>query len=100
MRSRQIAVGLGATLLALAAFAAWAAVRLEDQPSGQSLDPHHVGAVIAGAVAAGCCVIALWQLGEVSRGRSAWHVASVWVAFAAAGLVAVVAVAFASRLGG
>jgi amino acid permease len=100
VRSRRIAIGLGATLLALAALVAWAAARLEDQPPAQSIDPHHVGVAVAGAVAAGSCIVALWQLRQATRGRSGSLVAWVSIALAVAALVIVVAVAFASRLGG
>lgn len=100
MRSRQIAVGLGAALLALAGLVAWSAARLEDQPPGQSIDPQHVGVAVTGGFAAYFCAVALWRLRNVSRGRSGWLGASVWIALALAALVVVDLVAFASRLGG
>jgi hypothetical protein len=98
--SRRIAIGLGGTLIALAAFVAWAAARLEDQPASQSIDPHHSGVITAGAFAAAFCIYALWQLREVSRGRGGWLGASGWFAVALIALFVVLFVAVASRLGG
>jgi hypothetical protein len=87
-------------LMALAALVAWAAARLEDQPASQSIDPQHGGVAIAGAFAACFCVVAVWRLREVSRGRRGWLGASVWLAFAVLALFLVDFVAVASRLGG
>ena len=98
--SRRIAFGLGCTLVALAAFVAWAAAWLEDQPVSQSIDSHHHGVVTAGAFAAGFCIYALWELREVSRGRQGWLAASGWFVAALIALFVVLIVAVASRLGG
>jgi hypothetical protein len=98
--SRQIAVGLGTTLVALAGLVAWSAARLEDQPPAQSLDPQHVGVAVTGAFAAYFCAAALWRLRDVSRDRSGWLRAIVWIVLAIAALLVVDLVAFASRLGG
>jgi hypothetical protein len=57
-------------------------------------------AAIAGAFAACFCVVAVWRLREVSRGRRGWLGASVWLAFAVLALFLVDFVAVASRLGG
>jgi hypothetical protein len=97
--SHRISIGLGGTLIALAAFVAWAAARLEDQPASQSIDPHHAGVATAGAFAACFCIVALWRLRKASQGRG-WSGASVWFALAIIALFVVVLVAFASRLGG
>jgi hypothetical protein len=86
--------------MALAAFVAWAAAWLEDQPASQSTDPHHRGVLTAGAFAAGFCIYALWRLREASRGRGGWLAASGWFAVALIALFVVLFVAFASRLGG
>ena len=100
MTSRRIAIGLGGTLIALAAFVVWAAARLEDQPASQSIDPSHKGVITAGVFAAGFCIYALWHLREVSRGRGGWPGASVSFALALIALFVVLFVAVASRLGG
>jgi hypothetical protein len=97
---RRIAIGLAGTLIALAAFVAWAAAWLEDQPPSQSTDPSHVGVALAGAFAAGFCINALWHLREASRGRAGWLAASGWFAVALIALSVVPFIAFASRLGG
>lgn len=99
MPSRRIATGLGGALVALAAIVAWAAVRLEDQPASQSIDPQHAGVATAGAFAACFCSVALWRLWKASRGQG-WVGAYVWLALATVALFVVVLVALASRLGG
>jgi hypothetical protein len=99
MASRRIAFALGATLIALAAFVAWAAAHLEDQPASQSIDPQHTGVATAGGFAACFCIVALWTLRKASRGRG-WLAASIWLALATIALFVVVLVAVASRLGG
>lgn len=87
-------------LVALAGFVSWSAARLEDQPPGQNIDPDHIGVVLTGAFAAYFCVVALWRLRDVSRGRDEWVGASTWIALAVAALLVVEFVAVASRLGG
>ena len=100
MTGRRISIALAAMLVALAAFAGWLAAWLEDQPPSQSIDPHHAGAGVAGIFAACLCAVALWQLGQVTRGRGAWSAASLWLVLAVAALLVVDLVALASRLGG
>lgn len=100
MTRRRIAIGLGTGLMALAALVGWAAAWLEDLPPSQTIDPHHSGVAIAGGIAALFCIYALWHLSDVARGRAGWVGAGFGLALALLALLAVDAVAFASRLGG
>jgi hypothetical protein len=88
-------------LLALAALAGTIAAWLEDLPQSQSLEPDHSGVGTAGLFTAVSCLVALWRLGDVARGRGRWLAASYWFALALVGLLVTDAVALASRrLGG
>jgi len=99
-RRRRIAIGLAVTLVVLAALTGVYAALLEDQPPGQSLDPHHAGVAVAGGFAVLFCSVALWRLREVARARAGWLDAGFWLAVAALSLLAVVTVGILSRLGG
>jgi peptidoglycan/LPS O-acetylase OafA/YrhL len=98
MRTRRLAIGLAAALVALAAVAAWYAAILE-QPPSRTTDPHHHDLYVAGVFAAGFCLYALSRLREVSRGRARWAGASLWFVLAVIALLVVDAVAALSRLG-
>jgi hypothetical protein len=100
-RNRRLAVALAVTLLVLAALAYASAALLDfTLGPGQSLDPHRHGFAVAGALAAVLCILALWRLREVARGRTGWSDAGLSFAFAVLALLVLVVVAFASRLGG
>jgi len=90
---------LGAALVGAAAVAGGLAALLESGDPSQSLDPHHTGAFTAAGFAAVLCVVALWRLRELARGRAGWLDAGVCYSLAAVALLVLVAVAFASNLG-
>jgi hypothetical protein len=69
-------------------------------PPGQSLDPHRIGFATAGGVAGALCIVALWRLRAAAQGRAGWFDAGSWFTLAVAGLLALLVVTFASRLGG
>jgi hypothetical protein len=98
VRTRRIAIGLAAVLVALAAFVAWFAGAIERPPS-QTTDPRHHEVYFAGAFAAFFFIYALWWLREVSRGGAGWARASLWYVLAVGALLFVDAVAAISRLG-
>ena len=58
------------------------------------------GFALAGGLAAAFCFLALWRLREVAHGRTGWGDAGLSFAVALLALLALVVVAFASRLGG
>jgi predicted Co/Zn/Cd cation transporter (cation efflux family) len=98
---RRLAIALAVTLVGLAALAYALAALLDFTLSGgQSLDPHRRGFATAGALAGVLCVVALWRLRTVARGRTGWGDAGLSFAFAVLALFALLVVAFASRLGG
>jgi predicted Co/Zn/Cd cation transporter (cation efflux family) len=99
--NRRIAIGLSITLVGSAVLAYALAALLDFTLSGgQSLDPHRHGFATAGALAAALCILALWRLREVARGRTGWGDAGLSFGFAILALLVLVVVAFASRLGG
>ena len=101
MRARRLAIGLAVTLVCLAALAYTLAALIDFSLSGsQSLDPSRHGYAVAGALAAVLCVVALWRLREVARGRAEWGDAGVAFVIAVLALFVLLAVAVASRLGG
>ena len=99
--NRRRAIALALTLGGLAALA-YALAALLDFTAGpeQSLDPHRHGFALAGGLAAAFCLLALWRLREVAHGRTGWGDAGLSFAVALLALLALVVVAFASRLGG
>jgi hypothetical protein len=98
---RRLAVALAFALVGLAALAyAFAALQDFSLGGSQSLDPSRRGFAAAGAFAAVLCVVALWRLREVARGRAGWGDAGLCFAFAVLALLVLLAVATASRLGG
>jgi hypothetical protein len=100
-RNRRVASGLALTLIIVATLAvALAALADFTLSAQQSLDPHRRGFGIATGFAVALCVVALRRLREVARGRSRWLGACVWFALAVLALFALIAVGFASRLGG
>lgn len=101
MRKRRLASALAVTLLGLAALAYLVAALLDfTLPPAQSLDPQRQGFATAGVLAGVLCILALWRLREVRRGRAGWGDAGLSFAFAVGALFVLVLVAFASRLGG
>lgn len=99
-RGRLTARSLGAALIGPAIVVGGLAVLLESGDPSQSLDPHHTGAFTAAGFAVVFCVVALWRLKEVARGRAGRLDAGLWYSLGVAGLLALLAVAFASNLGG
>lgn len=87
-----VILAVGASVLA-----AWLEFGLS---SNESLDPHRVGFGVAAAFAAAFCLGALWQLTLAGRGRAGILGATVCFGLAVLALLALLAVAFASRLGG
>jgi hypothetical protein len=98
--NRRLAIGAGAVLVALAVLAGGLATWLESGDRATSLDPHHRGAGTAAGFAAAFCILALWRLRELGRGRTGWWEVAWCSLFAVGGLLFLDAVAFASRLGG
>lgn len=99
-RGRLTARSLGAALIGMAVVAGGLAALLESGDPSQSLDPHHAGALTAAGFAAVLCVVALWRLREFARGRAGRLDSGLWYSLAVAALLVLVAVAFASNLGG
>ena len=100
-RSRWLAIALSVTLVGLAALAYVLAALIDFSLSGsETLDPHRRGFAIAGAFAAACCILALWRLREVARGRAGWGDASAAIGLAVIALFVLLFVAVASQLGG
>jgi predicted Co/Zn/Cd cation transporter (cation efflux family) len=100
-QSRPLANALAVALLGLAVVAYALAALLDFTLSGgQSLDPHRRGFATAGGIAAALCIVALWRLRTARAGRTGWGDAGLWFALAVVALLALVAVAFGSRLGG
>lgn len=66
----------------------------------ESLDPHRAAFGTSAAFAAAFCVGALWQLRLVGRGRAGLFGAACCFGLALLALVALIVVAFATRLGG
>jgi len=99
-RGRSLAISLGAMLVGLAATSGGLAALLESGDSQQRLDPHDTGAGTAAGFAVVFCLVALWRLREVARGRAGWLDAGFWFSLAVVALLALDVVAFASNLGG
>jgi hypothetical protein len=98
---RRLAFALAVTLVGFAALAyALAALFDFTLSGGQSLDPHRGGFATAGGIAGGLCIVALWRLREVARGRTGWGNGGLSFAVAVIALFVLLVVAFASRLGG
>jgi uncharacterized membrane protein len=101
MRNRRDGRVLSVLLIGLAVAAGVLGALLEFTLKPQdSIDPHHSGFGTAAGIASAFCVAALWRLKELGRGRERWWAAACWFGLAVVALVALVAVAFASRLGG
>jgi predicted Co/Zn/Cd cation transporter (cation efflux family) len=97
----RLGTNLFATALAvLAVVSGGLAALLESGNPGQSLDPHHAGAFTAAGFATAFCLVALWRLRERGRGCAGRLDAGLWYTLGVLSLLALVAVAFASNLGG
>jgi hypothetical protein len=97
--NRLLAIVVAVTVVLLAALAYAVAAFADFTLSGsQSLDPHRRGYAVVGVFAAVSCTYALWRPREVARGRTGWGDAGLGLAIFA--LFVLLAVAFASRLGG
>jgi len=98
-RGRSVAISLGVALAGLAIVTGGLAALLESGDPYQSLDPHHTGAGTAAGFAAVFCLVALWRLRDVARGRAGWFDAGLWFSLAVVALLALDVVAFASNMG-
>ena len=100
-QNQRLAIAFAVTFVGLAVLAYVLAALLDFTLSpAQSLDPHRHGFAAAGAFAAALCILALWRLREVARGRTRWSDAGPSFASAVLALFVLVVLALASRLGG